>query len=153
MRFRSSSFLAAALLAATTSIAHADVSVDHPWVRGVVAGQSSTGAFMTIRSTQATELVRVSSPIAAGVSLHRMVMTNSMMSMEPMEALPIPANGLVELKPGTYHLMLIGLKRSLKPGASVPLRLTFRGADRIETSLTVQATVSDPAGAAPGATM
>jgi len=153
MRLRSSRFLAAAVLVAAMSAARADVSVDHPWVRGVVAGQSSTGAFMTIRSTQATELVGVSSPDAASVSLHRMVMADSMMSMEPMDSLPIPAGGLVELKPGTYHLMLIGLKRSIKPGASVPLRLTFRGADRVETTVTVQATVSDPAAAAPGTGM
>lgn len=140
--------LAAASMVAAAS-ARADVTIDHPWVRGVVAGQSSTGAFMTIRSSDATELVRVSSPIAASASLHRMVLSDSMMSMEPMASLAIPAHGSVELRPGTYHVMLIGLKGPLAAGTTIPLVLTFRGADRVERSMTVRAAVTALGG--PGA--
>ena len=34
----------------------------------------------------------------------------------------------VELKPGSYHLMLIGLKRALAPGQTVTLTLEFERA-------------------------
>jgi len=34
----------------------------------------------------------------------------------------------VELKPGSYHLMLIGLKRTLAPGQTVTLTLRFERA-------------------------
>jgi len=34
----------------------------------------------------------------------------------------------VELKPGSYHLMLIGLKRALTPGQTVTLTLRFERA-------------------------
>jgi copper(I)-binding protein len=108
---------------------------------------------MTIRSTEATELIGVSSPAAASASLHKMVMADSMMSMEPVASLPIPAHGAVELKPGTYHVMLIGLKHRLAPGSSVPLILTFRGVDRVERSITVQAGVSELAAETPGTKM
>ncbi len=153
MRVRSSSLLTVAALAGMMSVARADVTIEHPWVRGVVPGQSATGAFMTIRSSEATELIRVSSPAAASASLHKMVMTDSMMSMEPVSSLPIPAHGMVDLKPGTYHVMLIGLKRTLAAGTSIPLILTFRGADRAERSLTVQAQVTDLAAESPGSKM
>ncbi len=143
----------AAALAGSTSIARAEVTVDHPWVRGVVAGQTATGAFMTIRSSEATELVRVSSPVAASASLHKMVMADSTMSMEPIASLPIPSHGMVELKPGTYHVMLLGLKGPLKPGSRVPLVLTFRGADHTESALTVQAPVIDLGAGASGSRM
>lgn len=144
-------WLFVATFAVTAASARADVTVDHPWVRGVVAGQTSTGAFMSIRSTETTELIGVSSPMAASASLHRMVMADNMMSMEPMASLAIPAHGSVELKPGTYHVMLMGLKGALTVGATVPLVLTFRGGDQVERSLTVQARVSgiDGTGGAP----
>ena len=153
MRVRSSSWLMAVALAGVLSVARAEVTVDHPWIRGTVGGQSTTGAFMTIRSTEATELIRVSSPAAASAALHKMVMADSMMSMEPVASLPIPAHGEVELKPGTYHVMLVGLKRRLAAGSSVPLILTFRGVDRVERSITVQAKVSGLAAEAPGTKM
>jgi copper(I)-binding protein len=146
MQVRSFGRRLAATFVLAAAAARADVTVDDPWVRGVVAGQSSTGAFMTIRSTEATELIRVSSPMAASASLHKMVMADSMMSMAPMPSLAIPAHGSVDLKPGTYHLMLIGLKGPLVAGESIPLILTFRGADRVERSMSVQARVGELAG-------
>jgi copper(I)-binding protein len=75
-----------------------------------------------------------------------MVMADAMMSMEPVASLAIPAHGSVDLKPGTYHVMLIGLKGALVAGTTIPLVLTFRASDRVERSLTVQARVSGLAG-------
>ena len=39
--------------------------------------------------------------------------------------LDIPAGQTVEFKPGGYHVMLIGLKRSLVPGDRFALQLVF----------------------------
>jgi periplasmic copper chaperone A len=56
------------------------------------------------------------------------------MKMRPVPAIPVPANGKTELKPGGYHLMLMGLKHDLKPGENVAVILKFeRGAEvRVE---------------------
>jgi copper(I)-binding protein len=124
----------------------ADVTVDAPWVRGVVPGQSATGAFMRISSTDATELVGVASPVAQTASVHRTAMVDGMMSMEPVEALAVPAHGGVTLEPGGFHVMLVGLHAPVRVGDKIPLTLTFRAADRRETSLTVQAEVRDVTG-------
>ena len=40
----------------------------------------------------------------------------------------IPSNGMVELKPGGYHVMLMGLKAPLKKGGKFMLKLTFKKA-------------------------
>jgi len=142
---------AAALALAIPAAAFADVTIEAPWVRGVVAGQSATGAFMTIRSTDATALVGVSSPAAEALHVHRTAMTDGMMAMEPVDALPVPAHDSVALEPGGFHVMLMGLRTPLHPGDKVPLTLTFRGADQRETSVTVQAEVRDVTGVpAPG---
>ena len=140
--------LLASLLALAALAAQAQVSVDAAWVRGVVPGQTSTGAFMSIRSTEATELVDVSSPAAASAHIHRMAMDKGMMTMEPVDSVPVPENGTLELRPGSYHVMLVGLKRSLKTGDRLPLTLTFRDAAHKETSVTIEAAVRDITGSA-----
>ena len=38
------------------------------------------------------------------------------MVMKPVSAVAVPAGGTVQLKPGSYHIMLIGLAHPLKAG-------------------------------------
>jgi copper(I)-binding protein len=45
--------------------------------------------------------------------------------MSAVEGVELPANRTVQLAPGGYHVMLMDLKRTLKVGERVPLRLTF----------------------------
>jgi copper(I)-binding protein len=69
-----------------------------------------------------------------------MSMEGGVMQMRRMaEGLEIPANGEVELKPGGFHLMLIGLKAPLGEGESVPMTLIFEGGARVEVTLGVRA--------------
>ena len=42
---------------------------------------------------------------------------SGMMMMEPVAKVEVAPGARVELKPGSYHLMLIGLKRALDAGA------------------------------------
>lgn len=127
--------------------AFAGVTVEAPWIRGVVAGQSVTGAFMRIRSTEATVLVGVSSPAAEVAGVHRTAMVDGMMGMEPVDSLAVPAHGSVALEPGGFHVMLTGLRAPLRAGQRVPLVLTFRASDGREQKLTVQAEVRSLAAA------
>jgi periplasmic copper chaperone A len=48
--------------------------------------------------------------------------------MERVDKIVVPPGARVELKPGGYHLMLIGLTRALAPGQDVTLTLVFEGA-------------------------
>ena len=47
----------------------------------------------------------------------------------------------MELRPGSYHVMLMDLKQPLKEGESVPVTLTFRDASGKKTSVEVAAPV------------
>jgi hypothetical protein len=47
------------------------------------------------------------------------------MRMRPVETLALPAGATLAMKPGGLHIMLIHLKRALRPGDRVPLTLTF----------------------------
>ncbi|MBZ5782186.1 copper chaperone PCu(A)C, partial [Klebsiella aerogenes] len=86
------------------------VKIENGWARATVQGQKATGAFMKITATQATRLVAVSTPVAGVAEVHEMKMDNGVMSMRAVPALDLPANQAVELKPGSYHLMLMDLK-------------------------------------------
>jgi len=115
---------ASAVLVLATSAA-AQVAVTEPWVRGTVAGQKATGAFMQLKSPADAALVEAASPVAKIVEIHEMKMEGGMMKMRAVEKLPLPAGKAVELKPGGYHVMLMDLVQPLNEGDTVPLKLTF----------------------------
>ena len=129
--------LASALLASFA--AQAQVKVDDPWVRATVAPQKATGAFMQLTAPKPMKVVSVSSPVAAMVEIHEMKMDDGVMKMRAVEALPLPAGQAVALKPGSYHVMLMGLKRPIKAGEIVPLTLTVEGEDKQRDTVEIKA--------------
>jgi hypothetical protein len=132
---------AAALSLGFATLALAQTTVAEPWVRGTVATQKSTGAFMRITSAQGGSLVGVSSPVAGVVQVHEMKMDGGVMKMGAVDALALPAGQAVELKPGGYHVMLMDLKQPLKAGDTVPLTLTVKGKDGKTETVEVKAPV------------
>ena len=130
-------FATVAVLA--SAAAHAQVTVDKPWVRTTVAQQTTTGAFMTITSAQGGKLVSASSPIAASVEVHEMKMEGDVMKMRPVDALPLPAGKPVDLKSGSYHVMMMGLKAPVKAGDVVPIKLVVEDAKGKRETVDVKA--------------
>jgi copper(I)-binding protein len=60
------------------------------------------------------------------------------MAMHPVSRLPIPAHGSVTLKPGGYHLMLLGLHRPLVAGQHFPIVVRFADGTSARTTVTVE---------------
>lgn len=111
--------------AAHAAWAQTSIKIEDPWVRGTVAGQPSTGAFMRLTPSTHARLVAAQSPVAGVVEIHEMVMQDDVMKMRQIPGLDLSAGRLTELKPGGYHVMLMALKQPLKGGSSVPITLTF----------------------------
>jgi periplasmic copper chaperone A len=132
--------LASALFASFAAQAQSPVvKVDDPWVRATVAPQKATGAFMQLTSAKPVKVVAASSPVAAVVEIHEMKMDDGVMKMRAVDALPLPAGQAVALKPGSYHVMLMGLKGPIKAGGTVPLTLTVEGEDKQRTTVEIKA--------------
>lgn len=129
----------------------AQTTVKEAWVRGTVAQQKATGAFMQITSAQGGKLVSAASSVAGVTEIHEMKMEGSTMKMAAIPALDLPAGKAVELKPGGYHVMLMDLKQALKEGDSVPLTLTVQGADGKKETLELKLPVKALGAAAPAA--
>jgi copper(I)-binding protein len=138
--------LVAALLAAATGSALAQVSVSSAWARSTVPGQSGTGAFMTIVSKEGGKLIGAASPVAGVVEIHEMAMDNNVMKMRAVSGLDLPAGREVQLKPGGYHVMLLDLKRPLKAGEKVQieLRLETRDGKRVTQPVDVEVRSTAP---------
>jgi hypothetical protein len=131
--------------------ASAQVAVNGAWVRGTVAGQKVTGAFMQMTSPTDTALVTVTSPVAKIVEIHEMKMDGGMMKMNAIDKVPLPAGKLVELKPGGYHVMLFDLQRPVNEGDVVSLTLTFEDKAGKKSTVEVKAAVKALAPGAPAA--
>jgi periplasmic copper chaperone A len=139
-------FMAALIAAAPAAFAqgsgNSTIAVEQPWARATPAGAMSGAAYMTLanKTSAADSLTGASSDAAAKVQIHEMKVVNGVMQMrEVAGGLAIPANGSVTLKPGGYHVMLIGLKKPLVAGQSFPLTLTFAKAGNISVTVPVQA--------------
>jgi copper(I)-binding protein len=137
--------IAALLLAAFFAQAQAPaVQVEGAWVRATVAPQKATGAFMRITSARAARVVAVGSPVAEVVEIHEMKMQDGVMRMRAVAGLPLPAGQAVALEPGSYHVMLMGLKAPIKAGDTVPLTLTIEGEGLQRSTVEVKAEARAP---------
>ena len=141
------STLAAALASAPAWAQSAAVQVEGAWARASVQGQKGTGAFMRLTAKDGARLVRAESPAAGVAEVHEMKMEGDVMKMRAVPALDLPAGKTVELKPGSYHIMLLDLKAPLAKGSAVPLTLVFQDAQGTESRLDLSLPV---AAAAPG---
>ena len=112
-----------------------NVVVADGWVRATVQGQKATGAFMKITAKDTAKFIAGSSPVAGLVEIHEMKMDKDVMKMAAMpNGLDLPAGKTVELKPGSYHVMLMDLKSPLAADSTVPVTLTFQDSKGNKTS-------------------
>lgn len=123
--------------------AQAQVQAQGAWVRATVKGQSTSGAFMELKSAAPAALVGAETTVAGKVEIHEMRMQGEVMRMRRVPRVQLPAGKTVELKSGGYHLMLIDLKKPLKKGDSVSLRLKIEQGDKPLQTIEVKAEVRD----------
>ncbi len=118
------------VLLAAAAAAHGQVEVRAAWVRGTVDGQTTAGAYMQLTSDRRASLLGAESPAARSAEIHEMKMDGNVMRMRAVPRLELPPGKTVELKPGGYNMMLVDLKRPLKKGDLVPIRLKVELSDK-----------------------
>ena len=135
--------IAAALTTASAFSAFAqNVTVTDAWARATVQGQKATGAFMKITAKDNSKLVGVTSPGAGVGEIHEMKMDKDVMRMSALpNGLDLPAGKNVELKPGSYHVMLMDLKGPLADKSMVPVTLMFENANGVKSQVDLQVPV------------
>lgn len=144
MKYCLSVFVLALALVAPTAFAHdysqGPVKVDHPWSRPTPPGTPMGVGYMSISNSGSSDitLVGAATPRAGSVSIHETSMHDGVMRMAPVKGgLVIPGGSTVELKPHSFHLMLEKLKSPLREGESIPMTLSFEGAEEMQIELNV----------------
>ena len=118
------------------------LEIKQPWTRATPKGASVAGGYMTIvnKGLAPDRLTSFSSPVAGRFEIHVMTMDSGVMKMRPLpKGLEVNPGQTVELKPGSYHLMFMGLKQPLVQGKPVKGTLTFEKAGKVEVEYAVEA--------------
>lgn len=125
------------------------IKLERPWTRATPKGSTVAGGFVKIvnSSTTPDRLTGGTFAISKRVEVHEMAMIDGVMKMRGLsQGLVIGAGQSVELKPGSYHMMLMELTGPIQPGDRVKGTLTFEKAGPVEVEF-----VAAPVGAsAPG---
>jgi periplasmic copper chaperone A len=120
------------------------ITIGHPYARATAAGQPTGGGFMKFVNGGGTDkLLSVSAEVSKTVELHEMKMEGDVMRMRQVDGIELQAGKTVELKPGGYHVMFIGLKAPLKAGDKFPVKLKFEKAGDVTVEVKVEAPGAD----------
>jgi len=116
-----------------------NIVVSEPFARATAGPARVGGAFLKIHNNgnQTERLVAIVSPISDQASIHQSLEVNGIMKMRPIDSLEIPPGEIVVLKPGSYHVMFMGLKGRLQKGTSFPIRLVFESGGRLNINVPV----------------
>ncbi len=130
-------------LAATPSLAdgHGKVMAKDAWARARTAPAKVAGAFMTLHNMtkQDDRLVGAKSSISARTEVHTHEMKDGVMKMiHVKEGIELKAGQMVEMKPGGYHIMFMGLKEQLSEGKEFPVTLVFEKAGDVNVTVSVK---------------
>ncbi|MFJ4094478.1 copper chaperone PCu(A)C [Kitasatospora sp. NPDC089913] len=113
----------------------ARLSVADPYIPMPPAGGMAAG-YLTVRNEggEGDELVKVSSPGASSVTMHR----STASTMEQVEKLDVPAHGALQLARGGTHLMIMGWQKAPVLGDELELDLTFTRTGTISVKVPVK---------------
>lgn len=118
------------------------LEISQPWSRATPKGAAVAGGFMTItnKGSAPDRLIGGSSPVAGRLEVHEMSMDQGVMKMRQLKnGLEIKPGESVELKPGSYHVMLLELKRPLQAGERFKGTLTFEKAGAVDVEYVTEA--------------
>ncbi|CAA6809413.1 MAG: Copper metallochaperone, bacterial analog of Cox17 protein [uncultured Thiotrichaceae bacterium] len=120
------------------------ISVDAPYIRAMPPGQAVTAMFLTLQNSSDKDrfLVSAKGDVSEKIELHEHTHADGMMKMREVPEITIPKQSKAELKPGGYHIMLIGLKKDLQVGEKISFDLQFK--DGSQTSITAEVKKINP---------
>lgn len=131
---------AAAPAALARSFDAGHLHIENAWIRLPPPGAPTAAGYLTIenRGKTADRLLGGSSPLAGSIEPHAMSMAGGVMRMRELkDGFEIRPGATLVLAPGGDHLMLVGPKRALKAGESVPATLKFAHAGTVRVTFTV----------------
>ncbi len=123
--------IAAALLASFPAFA-SDISISHAWTKESIGRVPNGAAFFNVENVGPEDrIIGATSDISDRTELHTHIMEGNVMKMRQVDGVAVPAHGAVAFKPGSYHVMFLGLHDPLKAGEHIKFTLEFEKAGNI----------------------
>jgi periplasmic copper chaperone A len=106
------------------TISRAQLTLANGWAKAAPKGMTAGFGMLANPTAKPITVIGGFTSAAKAVQLHEVVDKDGAMVMQQKAGgLVIPAGGMLELKPGGNHLMLIGLTRAITAGDLVPVTL------------------------------
>lgn len=105
-----------------------NIMINDPWIRSAPPNAPALGVFMQIANHSDNDIKLLSANVDGGykrVELHRTMPKKGVMQMIKQDFISVPAHGNRTLKPGSWHIMLIGPESVPNNGESVKIKLVF----------------------------
>jgi len=117
------------------------LTIDHPWSRATVAGQTVAAGYLTVRTkgVEGDRLIGAASPAAERVELHVTTVERDVARMREVKSYELRPGGTLRLAPGGNHLMFMGIKLPFKTGERIPVTLRFERAGEVSVEFVVEA--------------
>ena len=131
--------LSAPAVMACETVTIGDLTIEHAWSKATI-GAGRPGVFyveITNGGSVDDALIGIATPAAGMPMLHETVVQDGIASMPHAMSIPVPADQNVQLSPGGYHGMLMGLTTALKEGDSFPVTLSFEKAGEVAVNVDV----------------
>jgi periplasmic copper chaperone A len=122
----------------------ADVLVAHPHAApSVEPHQVGAISFKRLRNEGRADerLIDARTAVAGRVVIHRMVSNGDVMTLQEVDAWPLPGTDAVSGRAtlsARHHLMLVGLRQPLRDGDKFPLTLVFEHSGECHTEVWVE---------------
>ena len=101
------------------------LKIDHAWIREAPPGMQMMAGYLsaTNNGDQEIAILSATSPAFGAIELHKTEVIDGTARMIEQKKLPIPPHGSLEMKPGSYHMMLMMPAHPLKAGEHVMMTL------------------------------
>jgi len=122
-------------LALAGDISVGSLIIENPWARATPRGAKVGAGYLSLFNIGKVDdrLLSATSDVSERVEIHSMSMTNGIMKMRRLaDGIAIKSKALIDLKPGGYHLMFVGLKAPLMKEQSFNVKLKFEKTGEID---------------------
>ena len=111
-----------------------NIVVENPYVKITPPNAKNTAVFMQIKnnSDKDIKLIDAKCDFPKVTEIHTHIHEDGMMKMVRIKDATVPANGVLELKPKSYHVMLIDIPNGIDKDSKVNVELFFDNGEKVE---------------------
>lgn len=117
-----------------------EITVTNQWARTSPMATDMGAAYMTIEASALDELIgaSVDMSVAMMAEVHETISENGATKMQEVDRVEVTPDAPIEMKPGGYHIMLMGLKKPLESGETITVTLKFSKSGETTVEVPVQ---------------